>query len=130
MALHLGNCTSFVTEYTFTNVTTAHTITASFAIDTSTLTITGTGTGTGVVTSAPAGIDCGATCSADYDFGSDVTLTAMPVKGSVFKGWTGEDCTGTENYTVTRNEQKEISASFERSFPWPMFLPIIINNGK
>jgi hypothetical protein len=32
--------------------------------------------GTGTVTSSPAGIDCGATCSGDFDGGTMATLTA------------------------------------------------------
>ena len=34
------------------------------------------GTGGGTVTSAPAGIDCGSTCSATFPAGTMVTLTA------------------------------------------------------
>src|SRR5262249_20863986 len=48
--------------------------------------------GRGTVSSNPAGIGCGATCSAAFDFGSTVTLTATPSNGSKFVRWTG-DCT-------------------------------------
>ena len=41
-----------------------------------TLTVAKAGTGAGTVTSAPAGIDCGADCSEDYDENTVVTLTA------------------------------------------------------
>src|SRR5438093_79780 len=41
-----------------------------------TLSVTRSGSGTGTVTSEPAGIDCGGTCSADFDDGTLVTLTA------------------------------------------------------
>jgi hypothetical protein len=46
------------------------------------------GTGLGGVTSSPAGIDCPATsCSASFQQGTVVTLTATPADGSVFAGW-------------------------------------------
>jgi PASTA domain/Divergent InlB B-repeat domain len=41
----------------------------------------------GSVTSSTAGIDCGMTCSRDFDFGTRVTLTATPESGAVFAGW-------------------------------------------
>lgn len=51
------------------------------------------GDGSGTVTSDPAGIDCGDTCSADFDPGASVKLTATADEGSVFRGWLG-DCKG------------------------------------
>ncbi len=53
-----------------------------------------TGTGSGTVTSSPAGINCGSTCSANFPSGSMVTLTAAPAQGSAFAGWSG-GCSGT-----------------------------------
>jgi uncharacterized repeat protein (TIGR02543 family) len=79
-----------------------------------TLTITKNGTGTGNVTSAPTGIDCGLTCSASFTQGTSVTLTAAPVVGSVFTGWTGA-CTGTGlTCTVVMNTASSVTASFSR----------------
>lgn len=52
--------------------------------------------GTGTVTSSPAGIDCGTSCSADFAYGSEVTLTATADTGSVFGSWIASgiaDCT-------------------------------------
>jgi hypothetical protein len=43
--------------------------------------------GSGRITSSPGGIDCGATCSATFDLGQVVTLTATPDPGWVFTGW-------------------------------------------
>ena len=51
------------------------------------------GSGSGAVTSAPAGIDCGTTCIANFADG-DITLTAAPGTSFIFTGWTGA-CTGT-----------------------------------
>ena len=53
------------------------------------LTVTKAGTGSGTVTSVPAGINCGSTCSANYNSGISVTVTASPVSDSVFSGWSG-----------------------------------------
>jgi sugar lactone lactonase YvrE len=59
-----------------------------------TLTISTIGSGSGIVTSVPAGINCGATCSASFTFAQVVTLTATPAAGSNFAGWSGDaDCT-------------------------------------
>jgi hypothetical protein len=63
------------------------------------LTVSLAGTGSGVVTSAPAGITCGATCKAGFATGSSVTLTAAPAAGSTFAGWSGA-CTGTGSCVV------------------------------
>jgi hypothetical protein len=49
--------------------------------------------GNGRVSSSPPGIDCGATCSAGFNAGTIVVLTATPVPGWGFWGWTGA-CTG------------------------------------
>src|SRR5262249_61394481 len=57
-----------------------------------TLTVTTSGAGHGTVGSVPAGISCGATCSASFAGGSTVVLTATPDAGSKLAGWSG-DCT-------------------------------------
>lgn len=59
-----------------------------------TMNVTKAGTGGGVVTSAPAGIDCGATCAYSFIDSTIVTLTPTASAGSTFTGWAG-DCTGT-----------------------------------
>jgi len=59
-----------------------------------TMNVTKSGTGSGTVASAPAGIDCGATCSYSFVDGTIVTLTPTADAGSTFTGWAG-DCTGT-----------------------------------
>lgn len=48
-----------------------------------------TGEGTGSVVSTPSGINCGSTCSAVFEQGSQVVLTATPGPGSYVFGWQG-----------------------------------------
>ena len=76
-----------------------------------TLTITRSGTGYGTVTSSPAGIDCGGTCSAEFDEGASVDLTATAGSGSNFVGWSGA-CSGTGTCTVTMNGDRHVEADF------------------
>jgi Divergent InlB B-repeat domain len=68
-------------------------------------------TGTGTVTSMPAGIDCGAACSADFDGGASVVLTANPAVNAAFVGWSG-DCAGSAPCTVTMDAAKSVMATF------------------
>ncbi|QQS54894.1 MAG: hypothetical protein IPM89_03375 [Candidatus Competibacteraceae bacterium] len=75
------------------------------------LSVTKTGTGSGTVTSNPAGINCGADCSESYTAGTAVTLTASPVSGSIFAGWSGA-CSGTGACTVTLNAAQSVTATF------------------
>lgn len=68
-------------------------------------------TGSGTVTSSPGGIDCGSTCSASFDTGSSVSLSASPVAGWSFGGWGGA-CSGTGGCTLTIDEPKSVTAAF------------------
>ena len=93
-------------------VNAATTVTATFDISL-TLTVSKTGTGSGVVTSSPAGINCGTNCAAAYTSGTVVTLTATPSTGSLFSGWSGA-CTGqTNTCTVTVNAAASATAKFD-----------------
>ena len=74
--------------------------------------VTLAGTGTGTVQSTPAGIDCGSTCTADFNSGDSITLTPTPDGGSVFTGWTG-DCSGTGNCDLTMDGAKNATATFD-----------------
>lgn len=76
------------------------------------LTVTKSGEGEGTVESEPAGIDCGTACKAEYNAGTEVTLTATPDAHSEFSGWSGA-CTGTGACTVTISEAKSVGAEFE-----------------
>jgi hypothetical protein len=54
------------------------------------VTVARTGTGAGTIISGPPGIDCGSSCEADFDLGSDVVLQAVAAPGSVWTGWSGD----------------------------------------
>jgi hypothetical protein len=79
------------------------------------LTVVKTGAGSGTVTSSPAGIDCGATCTASFYGGLTVTLTAAAATGSTFAGWSGAGCSGTGTCVVTMDEAKSSTASFTQN---------------
>ena len=76
------------------------------------LAVTKSGTGSGTVSSSPAGIDCGATCSGTFSSGTKVALTATPASGSTFAGWSGA-CTGTGTCTVSMDAAKSVTATFK-----------------
>ena len=75
------------------------------------LTVSSSGSGQGTVTSSPAGIDCGSTCSHPFPDGVAVTLTASPAPGSTFTGWSGA-CSGTAACTVNLTEDSAVTATF------------------
>jgi len=74
------------------------------------LTVSKGGTGSGTVTGG--GISCGVTCSASYDSGTTVTLTAAAASGSTFAGWSGA-CTGTSaTCTLSMTAARAVTATF------------------
>ena len=89
----------------------ALTTTSGAAIALRNLTVTLAGTGLGTATSSPAGISCGLDCAESYNHNISVTLTANPVAGSTFFGWSGA-CTGTSSCVLTMNEAKTVTANF------------------
>ena len=95
-----------------TTITAATTVTGTFTLNSYNLTVVKSGTGSGTVTSSPAGISCGATCSSSYSHGTLVTLTAVPAGGSTFAGWSGGGCTGTGTCVTTMTAATTVTASF------------------
>jgi hypothetical protein len=90
----------------------AKSVTATFEeVPLFTLSVSKAGTGSGTVMSSPAGINCGGTCSAEFEEGKTVTLSATPASGSSFTGWSGA-CTGTAACNVTMSEAKSVTATF------------------
>ena len=73
----------------------------------------------GHVTSAPAGISCASSCSANFLDGATVSLTATPAAGFAFTGWSG-DCAGQgATCVVTMNAARSTAASFTATAPPP-----------
>ena len=79
------------------------------------LTVTRAGAGGGTVTSAPAGIACGADCTERYAPGTVVTLTAAPAAGSTFGGWSGAGCGTTNTCAITLGAATSVTAMFNTS---------------
>jgi hypothetical protein len=81
----------------------------------SSFTLTVARTGNGTVTSVPAGIACGSSCTVTYSSPISVTLTALPGKNQRFVGWTG-GCSGTDlECTLTMTPHTTVGASFKRA---------------
>jgi len=87
----------------------ARSVTANFMLQTHPLSVTKSGTGT--VSSSPAGISCGPTCSYDFVVMTPVTLSALPGQAMIFGGWSGA-CAGTGTCTVTMDGAKAVTATF------------------
>ena len=105
----------------------ATTVTALFTYTPPTnplLAVTTSGPNTGTVTSAPAGIDCGSTCSAGFAPGTAVTLTAAPAAGFSFTGWSGGGCSGTGSCSVTVTAATGITATFQAIVVPPVSLTV------
>ncbi len=96
-------------------MTSAHTVTATFATTPPSLryrlTTQKAGSGDGTVTSAPAGVSCGDCCFADYDSGTQVTLTATPAPGFTFSVWLG-DCAGAGSCQLLMSQARQVTAVF------------------
>src|SRR3989338_8735303 len=70
------------------------------------------GTGTGTVTGGA--INCGGTCTAEVNSGTQVTLVATPATGSTFTGWSGA-CSTTGSCVVTITSAINVIANFGSS---------------
>jgi parallel beta-helix repeat protein len=84
----------------------------TYTVTNYTLTVNKSGAGTGTVTSSPAAITCGTTCSASFAYNTPVTLTAVAATGSTFGGWSGGGCTGTGTCSVTMTAGTSVTANF------------------
>ncbi|HEY9065434.1 MAG TPA: galactose oxidase-like domain-containing protein [Burkholderiaceae bacterium] len=103
-AVNPGAATSNALPFTVSAATTTFTLTVSK---------NGSDSSKGTVTSSPAGINCGTTCSSAFNSGTVVTLTARVVGNRAFTGWSGA-CTGTGTCTVTMDGPKAVTATFSR----------------
>ncbi len=98
-------------------------VTATYAASGTNYTLSVNVTGNGSVTSNPPGIACGADCSEPYTQGASVTLTAAPVTGYQFSGWSGA-CSGAGACAVAMNADATVGATFT-----PITTPTCANGG-
>lgn len=103
-------------------------VTVNFTLATPSLTVTVNGTGSGTVASSPTGITgCtaagGTSCAANFNFGTQVTLTASPAAGSTVV-W-GAGCTPSGNTCVVASvtQATAITATFQGTVATPTFSP-------
>jgi hypothetical protein len=122
-AVPLGSCTTNVDQRGLTRPGPSKSACDAGAVETgivnpTALNVSKDGTGLGTVTSSPGGINCGSTCSALYEQGQTVTLTATPIAGSSFTGWSGvAGCPGTGTCVVTLSSAASVIASFSDTTP-------------
>jgi uncharacterized repeat protein (TIGR02543 family) len=88
------------------------TVTATFTQNSYTLSVSRIGSGT--VTSSPAGINCGSTCSQNYTSGTSVSLSVTAASGYSFSGWSGA-CSGTGTCTVAMSATRTVTATFSQN---------------
>jgi hypothetical protein len=68
--------------------------------------------GNGTITSQPEGIDCGTKCTESFEYGKNISLTAVPDVDHEFSGWQG-DCEGTSgSERLTLFSAKQCTAYF------------------
>jgi len=98
-----GSSVGAVGSYIFTNVSSSHTISVSFAQG-YTLTVSKIGTGAGDVTKTPS--------ATVYSPGTKVTLKAIKANGSVFLGYSGDCNTKRASCTIIMNKNAAVTAAF------------------
>lgn len=81
-----------------------------------------TKSGNGIVTSSPAGINCGSNCTFPFPNNTLVTLYATPDSGHTFTGWSGA-CTGKSSCMVIMSANQSVAATFKSNYL--MILPIL-----
>jgi hypothetical protein len=89
-------------------------VSAEFVLIQHTLTVSRLGNGTGIVTSNPAGIDCGNNCTTICNPGISLTLTATAANGSTFNSWSSGGVVSGNTCVVTMNSDQNITATFQK----------------
>lgn len=97
----LGSVNAYNLVMAWNSVTPNYTLTVAMA-------------GNGSVTSSPAGIACSGNCSASFDLGKQVTLTATPAAGWNFVAWTGA-CGGSGTCTVSLYDNATVVPVFHQA---------------
>jgi hypothetical protein len=98
-----------------------------------TLTVLPTGSGSGTVTSSPAGISCGSSCSASFPVCTPITLTPVSGSGATFSGWSGGGCSGTGTCKPALTADQTVTATFTTAETFTAATPppgwTVVNNG-
>ncbi|MEM8859194.1 MAG: choice-of-anchor Q domain-containing protein, partial [Chloroflexota bacterium] len=107
-------CSIFGTDPCVITITENTAIGASFSTIKNTVNASTSGSGVGDITSNPSGLNCGSTCSYDFNYGTVVTLTAVADSGSSFEGWLDSDCSsfGTNPCVITLTANSDVEADF------------------
>jgi len=69
------------------------------------------GNESGTVTSNPAGVNCGTSCTASFAPGTAVDLTASPAPGATFSGWS-DACSGAGSCNLTLSSDEFAMVTF------------------
>lgn len=85
------------------------------------LVLTHGGDGSGrIISTGSNTIDCGTTCSALIDEGTEVTIEAIPDEGSVFSGWSPLGCFNTNPAIFVMERDRECQALFAPDLGGPV----------
>lgn len=79
------------------------------------LTLVLAGDGAGRVESSPSGIACGASCAANFPWGTALTLSAVPSPGSVFSGWGDAGTCAAASCGFALTDSVTLTANFSRT---------------
>jgi probable HAF family extracellular repeat protein len=81
-----------------------------------TLTVSRAGSADGSVSSTPAGLSCGGTCSAIFPTGTVVTLSATATPGAAFREWRGACVGASPTCMFNINSTTSVTAVFSKQF--------------
>jgi len=99
-----GASVGAVSSYTFSSVTSSHSIVAAFTPAKYRLAVSKVGTGTGTVASNPTG--------PTYSAGANVSLIATPGSNSTFAGWSGACLGSSSTCSLVMNGDYTVVATF------------------
>jgi len=108
----VGNLQTFTFENGVLRVTTTGETTDPEQPDPDTFGLQVIRNGSGTVTSEPQGINCGSTCTSNFNQGQRVTLTAQPQSGWRFASWSGACVSNQPTCTVTMSQAHTVTATF------------------
>jgi hypothetical protein len=107
-----GQCDSVSESKCVVMLDAPKTITVTFTVAKYALSVSKSGSGSGSVTSLPTGIDCGSTCSHEYDHGTVVSLSEAPGSISEFTGWSGCDEVVAGTCKVAMTKARSVTVTF------------------